>query len=65
MLGRGTGSEMRVPLGYTMVGGLVLSQALTLFTTPVIYLLFDRLAARMTRRGPERLADDNPPPAPT
>ncbi len=48
MLGRGTGSEMRVPLGYTMVGGLVLSQALTLFTTPVIYLYLDRLRLRFS-----------------
>jgi multidrug efflux pump len=44
MLGSGTGSELRHPLGVTIVGGLVLSQALTLFTTPVIYLFFDRLA---------------------
>jgi multidrug efflux pump len=65
MLGHGTGSELRRPLGVAIVGGLIVSQVLTLFTTPVIYLLFDRLAARMTRRGPERLADDNPPPAPT
>ena len=50
MLGRGTGSEMRVPLGYTMVGGLVLSQALTLFTTPVIYLYLDRLRLRFSGR---------------
>jgi hydrophobic/amphiphilic exporter-1 (mainly G- bacteria), HAE1 family len=49
MLGRGTGSEMRIPLGYTMVGGLVLSQALTLFTTPVIYLYLDRLRLRFSR----------------
>ena len=49
MLGHGTGSEMRRPLGYTMVGGLVLSQALTLFTTPVIYLYLDRLSARLNR----------------
>ena len=48
MLGHGTGSEMRVPLGYTMVGGLVVSQALTLFTTPVIYLYLDRLRLRFS-----------------
>ena len=45
-LGSGVGSELRHPLGITMVGGLVFSQALTLFTTPVIYLWFDRLARR-------------------
>jgi len=46
-LGTGVGSELRHPLGITMVGGLILSQALTLFTTPVIYLWFDRLARRL------------------
>jgi len=44
MLGHGTGSEIRQPLGYAIVGGLVVSQALTLFTTPVIYLYLDNLS---------------------
>jgi HAE1 family hydrophobic/amphiphilic exporter-1 len=60
MLGHGTGSELRQPLGYTMVGGLIVSQALTLFTTPVIYLYLDRLShwlsgasARRAKAEPE------------
>jgi multidrug efflux pump subunit AcrB len=48
-LGRGTGSELRHPLGVTIVGGLLVSQVLTLFTTPVVYLYFDRLARRLSR----------------
>ena len=50
MLGGGVGSELRHPLGVTMVGGLIVSQMLTLFTTPVIYLAFDRLARRVEKR---------------
>ena len=51
MLGTGVGSELRQPLGLTMVGGLLVSQVLTLFTTPVIYLAFDRLAKRARAGG--------------
>ncbi|MBN3179811.1 MdtB/MuxB family multidrug efflux RND transporter permease subunit [Pectobacterium parmentieri] len=53
MLSTGVGAELRQPLGVCMVGGLIMSQILTLFTTPVIYLLFDRLAARF-RRAPHQ-----------
>jgi multidrug efflux pump len=49
MLGTGVGSELRHPLGIAIVGGLIVSQVLTLFTTPVIYLAFDRLARRFSR----------------
>jgi multidrug efflux pump len=53
LVGTGTGSELRRPLGLAIIGGLVVSQMLTLFTTPVIYLLFDRLSARFKRAPPE------------
>jgi HAE1 family hydrophobic/amphiphilic exporter-1 len=49
MLGTGTGSEIRQPLGYAMVGGLIVSQALTLFTTPVVYLYLDNLSNALSR----------------
>src|SRR3982074_49090 len=49
MLGAGTGSEIRQPLGYAMVGGLIVSQALTLFTTPVVYLYLDNLSNAISR----------------
>src|SRR5262249_22269638 len=48
-LGSGTGSELRRPLGITIVGGLILSQLLTLYTTPVVYLAFDRFGKRLGR----------------
>jgi HAE1 family hydrophobic/amphiphilic exporter-1 len=58
MLGTGTGSEIRQPLGYAMVGGLIVSQALTLFTTPVIYLYLDRLSNAFSGWGRSGLAKD-------
>ncbi|GLQ46433.1 transport system membrane protein [Dyella lipolytica] len=60
LLGTGTGSELRRPLGLAIIGGLTLSQLLTLFTTPVIYLYFDRLAQRFQRK-PEPAAGESTP----
>jgi HAE1 family hydrophobic/amphiphilic exporter-1 len=60
MLGTGTGSEIREPLGYAIVGGLALSQFLTLYTTPVVFLYLDRL----TRRRPRRPSPNSPSSAP-
>jgi multidrug efflux pump len=59
-LGTGVGSELRRPLGIAIVGGLLLSQVLTLYTTPVIFLAFDRLATRIARwRGAKALFNDS------
>jgi multidrug efflux pump len=60
LLGTGTGSELRRPLGLAIIGGLAVSQLLTLFTTPVIYLLFDRLALRFGRKGAEAASEPAP-----
>ncbi len=70
MLGHGAGSELRRPLGYAMVGGLVLSQVLTLFTTPVVYLYLDRAhywyekksEARRKRKAAKKARADHAPP---
>jgi HAE1 family hydrophobic/amphiphilic exporter-1 len=61
MLGTGTGSEIRQPLGYAMVGGLLVSQALTLFTTPVVYLYLDQFSNWLSRwsRGGRNLSSHN------
>ena len=57
MLGSGTGSELRQPLGYAMVGGLILSQALTLYTTPVVFIYLERVNRWLQGRSPKRAAD--------
>ena len=61
--GSGTGSELRRPLGIAIVGGLILSQALTLYTTPVIYLWFEGLAQRFSHKDPSKKSPSNHPPA--
>jgi HAE1 family hydrophobic/amphiphilic exporter-1 len=58
MLGTGTGSEIRQPLGYAMVGGLFVSQALTLFTTPIVYLYLDKLSMAFSKWGRSKDDDD-------
>ena len=64
-LGNGVGAELRRPLGITIVGGLLVSQVLTLYTTPVIYLFFDRLAAKLSRsRAAEQSTSGLPEAAP-
>src|SRR5204863_4424571 len=60
-LGNGVGSELRKPLGIAIVGGLLVSQVLTLYTTPVVYLFFDRLAAKFSRER-ARASSGNPVP---
>jgi HAE1 family hydrophobic/amphiphilic exporter-1 len=59
----GVGSEIRQPLGYAIVGGLALSQILTLYTTPVIYICFDKLQTRIFRRRTQAPAAAPPQPA--
>jgi multidrug efflux pump len=64
-LSAGTGSELRRPLGISIVGGLMVSQVLTLYTTPVIYLYMDRLQLMIAKRKTvQRVAGETPPPAP-
>ena len=62
-LGRGMGSELRRPLGIAMVGGLLLSQVLTLYTTPVIYIFFDNIGHGFARAPKSAEGSDEPSPA--
>jgi multidrug efflux pump subunit AcrB len=62
-LGNGTGSELRRPLGISIIGGLIVSQMLTLYTTPVVYLYMDRLQSRFARRKHE-ITSELPSPIP-
>ena len=64
MLGTGAGSELRQPLGYAIVGGLALSQVLTLYTTPVVYIYLDRLQAWMFRGKSKQTASGHADPVP-
>ena len=59
-LGGGVGAELRMPLGVSIVGGLIVSQLLTLFTTPVVYLYFDRLSHRLRKRTAEQTLHEQP-----
>ena len=65
VLSHGTGSELRRPLGVAIVGGLLFSQVLTLYTTPVVYLYFDRMSIWYRRvRGKSQTAETAPQPVP-
>jgi multidrug efflux pump len=57
--GAGIGAELRRPLGIAMVGGLLVSQVLTLYTTPIIYIFFDRIATRLSRRQHATIASSD------
>jgi Cu/Ag efflux pump CusA len=63
MVGTGVGSEIRQPLGYAIVGGLALSQVLTLYTTPVVYIYLDRLQTRLFGHGKQTAPVAHPVPA--